>query len=40
MTSILLVEDHAIFAKALLRVLQERGHMDVVAVAKFGRRGA
>ena len=32
MTSILLVEDHEIFAKALLRVLQERGHMEVVAV--------
>jgi DNA-binding NarL/FixJ family response regulator len=34
MTSILLVEDHAIFAQALLRVLRERGHMDVVAVAR------
>jgi DNA-binding NarL/FixJ family response regulator len=34
MTSILLVEDHEIFAKALLRVLRERGHMDVVAVVK------
>jgi DNA-binding NarL/FixJ family response regulator len=33
MTSILLVEDHEIFAEALLRVLQERGHWDVVAVA-------
>jgi DNA-binding NarL/FixJ family response regulator len=32
MTSILLVEDHEIFAKALRRVLQERGHMKVVAV--------
>ena len=34
MTSILLVEDHAIFAQALLRVLRERGHMDVVAIAQ------
>jgi len=34
MTSILLVEDHAIFAKALLRMLQERGHLHIAAVAK------
>ena len=34
MTSILLVEDHAIFAKALRRMLQERGQFDVAAVAK------
>jgi DNA-binding NarL/FixJ family response regulator len=34
MTSLLLVEDHAIFAAALRRVLHERGHMDVVAVAE------
>ena len=34
MTSILLVEDHAIFAQALLRVLRERGHLDIVAVAE------
>jgi DNA-binding NarL/FixJ family response regulator len=34
MTSIFLVEDHEIFAKALLRVLRERGQMDIVAVAK------
>jgi DNA-binding NarL/FixJ family response regulator len=34
MTSILLVEDHAIFAKALLRVLRERGQLDVVAIAE------
>ena len=34
MTSILLVEDHAIFAQALGRVLSERGHMDVLAVAE------
>ena len=34
MTSILLVEDHEIFAKALLRMLRERGHMDVVAVVQ------
>ena len=33
MASILLVEDHAIFAKALMRVLRERGHLDVVDVA-------
>jgi DNA-binding NarL/FixJ family response regulator len=34
MTSILLVEDHAIFAQALLRMLRERGQIDVVAVAE------
>lgn len=33
MASIFLVEDHAIFAQALLRLLRERGHLDVVAVA-------
>lgn len=33
MTSILLVEDHVIFATALLRMLQERGHLKVVSVA-------
>jgi DNA-binding NarL/FixJ family response regulator len=33
MTSILLVEDHEVFAKALLRVLRERGQLDVVDVA-------
>lgn len=33
MTSILLVEDHAIFAQALVRVLRERGQLDVVDVA-------
>ncbi|HEX9388065.1 MAG TPA: response regulator transcription factor [Anaerolineales bacterium] len=33
MTSILLVEDHPIFAQVLLRFLQERGHLDVVSVA-------
>jgi DNA-binding NarL/FixJ family response regulator len=33
MTSILIVEDHTIFAGVLLRMLRERGHMDVVAVA-------
>ncbi|HLO28597.1 MAG TPA: response regulator transcription factor [Anaerolineales bacterium] len=31
--SILLVEDHAIFAQALLRLLHEKGGMNVVAVA-------
>ena len=34
MTSILLVEDHPIFAKVLLRFLVERGHMDVVGIAR------
>lgn len=33
MTSIFLVEDHAIFAQSLLRVLREKGHWDVVEVA-------
>jgi len=33
MTSILLVEDHAIFAGVLLRMLRERGNLDIVAVA-------
>lgn len=34
MTSILLVEDHAIFATALLRVLRERGQWEVADVAE------
>ena len=34
MTSILLVEDHKIFAQALLRVLRDRGNLEVVAVAQ------
>jgi len=34
MTSILLVEDHAIFAQALLRVLKERGQLDIVEIAE------
>ena|SRR5215211_7482090 len=34
MTSILLVEDHMIFAKALLRMLRERGHLDVAYIAQ------
>jgi DNA-binding NarL/FixJ family response regulator len=34
MTSILLVEDHAIFAQALLRVLRVRGRLEVVDVAE------
>jgi DNA-binding NarL/FixJ family response regulator len=34
MTSIFLVEDHAIFAQSLLRVLREKGHLDVIAVAR------
>jgi DNA-binding NarL/FixJ family response regulator len=33
MTSIFLVEDHAIFAQSLQRVLRDKGHLDVVAVA-------
>ena len=33
MTSILVVEDHMIFAQALLRVLREKGQMDVAATA-------
>jgi DNA-binding NarL/FixJ family response regulator len=32
MTSILLVEDHVIFAQALQRVLRERGKLDVKAI--------
>jgi DNA-binding NarL/FixJ family response regulator len=34
MTSIFLVEDHAIFAQAIRRLLHEKGHLDVVAVAR------
>ena len=34
MTSIMLVEDHPIFAQVLLRFLEERGHLEVVCVAK------
>ena len=34
MPSILLVEDHAIFAQALLRMLRDKGQLDVIAVAK------
>jgi DNA-binding NarL/FixJ family response regulator len=34
MTSIFLVEDHAIFAQALLRVLHDKGQMNIVAVAE------
>jgi len=33
MTSIFLVEDHAIFAQSLIRVLRDRGHLNVVAIA-------
>src|SRR5512147_2834001 len=33
MTSIFIVEDHAIFAQSLLRVLRDKGHLDVIAVA-------
>ena len=28
------MEDHAIFAQALLRVLRERGHLDIVDIAE------
>ncbi len=34
MTAILLVEDHPIFARALLRVLRERGNIEIVDVAE------
>jgi DNA-binding NarL/FixJ family response regulator len=34
MTSILLVEDHPIFATALQRMLHDRGHIDVLAVVE------
>lgn len=33
MSTILLVEDHAVFAQALGRVLEERGHFDIQAIA-------
>ena len=33
MTSIFLVEDHALFAQSLRRLLREKGHLDVVEVA-------
>jgi DNA-binding NarL/FixJ family response regulator len=33
MPSILLVEDHAIFAQSLRRVLRDRGKLDVVGIA-------
>jgi DNA-binding NarL/FixJ family response regulator len=33
MTSIFLVEDHAIFAQSLQRMLHEKGHLDVVEIA-------
>jgi DNA-binding NarL/FixJ family response regulator len=34
MTSILLVEDHEIFAQALLRVLEKKGQLKVEAIAQ------
>ncbi|HUF00405.1 MAG TPA: response regulator [Anaerolineales bacterium] len=34
MTSILLVENHKIFAQALLRVLRDRGDLNIIAVAE------
>ena len=34
MTSILLVEDHAIYAKVLLRMLEERGQLNIVDIAR------
>lgn len=33
MASIFLVEDHAIFAQSLRRVLREKGKLDVIAIA-------
>lgn len=33
MTSIMIVEDHPIFARVLLRFLEERGHLHVAGVA-------
>lgn len=34
MASILLVEDHAVFAKVLLRILEERGHLKIAGVVR------
>lgn len=34
MASVFLVEDHAIFAQSLRRLLHEKGHLDVVAIAQ------
>lgn len=34
MTSLLLVEDHAVFAEALVRVLQEKDNLEVVKVVE------
>ena len=34
MTAIMLVEDHEIFARALQRVLRERGNLEIVAVVE------
>lgn len=34
MTSILVVEDHDIFAQSLQRILRERGHFDIVDIAR------
>ena len=34
MTSVMLVEDHPIFAQVLLRFLRERGQLEVVSVAR------
>jgi DNA-binding NarL/FixJ family response regulator len=36
MSSILIVEDHSIFGKALVRLLTEKAHIDVVAVISSG----
>ena len=34
MASIFLVEDHEIFARVLMRMLQERGNLNIVAMAR------
>ncbi len=36
MSSILIVEDHAIFGKALVRLLTEKAHIDVIGVIGSG----
>lgn len=36
MTSILIIEDHVVFGKALVRLLTEKAHADVVDIAGSG----